>query len=429
MLVKALQNNVINGVSGRWTEINGINVFVDRDNKVVIPSDLKGQSLENIDTTELVSPQVNPIKIQLVTALIAANTARYPRLQEYLDNLSRIVSQGSEFQAEQEQLDNLITFINSYIPIDSKMQDFLKQYKQNTTDTLQQLTTLIAQDAQTNVKPKSIAPTIKKENPINVRKFGLYRFPFLQQEKLYLGDIEKYKTIPQVWNYTGTHWKLWKDINRLPFLVNGYPDDEYSAVNRVLASQAAKLLGLQCEEVFLGYLHNKCVTLSAFHEAVTLLENQAFEFYKLADNYYYLSDQKASFYFLIQHWVAYANTPKGVKARFDAHYIDNNGEVFLSNHQQAMFLTPQLMARNLRVKLDITPLNYQPIKDMVRRVGGKDFADIVFSSIPVEFVELHDEIATKLNKTTFEKKKECFDGNWVALLDALAQFEAMPRVM
>jgi hypothetical protein len=427
MRATALLGNQIKGKSGRWVEKGPLHAFVDDANQVVAPQDLKGQDFNTLDINTLPLRPTNPQKVQLVAALIAANSAAYPRLQEHLEALRHAVAMGNEYEIEQSQFQRLQEFINSYSPIDSKMQDFLKKYAADTAGIMNQLEQLIQQDAPAP-KPVAMVPTVKRENPVNIKKFGLYRFPFLQQEKLYLGDIEEYPTIAQEWNQTGTHFKIWKLINKLPFLVNGYGDDEYSAVNRVLASQIGKMLGLQCEEVFFGYLHGKCVTLTAFHEAVTLLENQGLELYQLASNYNYLADQKRTFYFLIQHWVAYANMDSETKERFDAHFIDSNGEVFLSNHQQAMFLTPQLMARNLMVKLTITKLNYQSIKDMTRRIGSKDFADIVFSSIPDEFVELHDQIAVRLNKTNFQKKKECFDGNWTRLLEALQEFERMPRV-
>jgi hypothetical protein len=411
----------VNGVNGRWVETGNQHVFVDGSNKVVFPQDLKGENLEDLDLNVLPSRPTNSQKLQLVSALFVQNSASYPLLNKYLEGLKHAVAMGNEPEVEQSEFEKLKTFINSYRPIDPKMQEFLQQYASSTLDVMTQLGDLINQDAPPP-KPQTPAP-IKRENPINVKKFGLYRFPFLQQEKLYLGDVENYPTVGQDYNFDGTHHKIWKTINRLPFLVNGYVDDEYSAVNRVLAAQAAKLLGLQCEEVFFGYFHGKAVTLTAFHEAVTLMENQALELYRLSSNYNYLADQKRAFYFLIQHWTAYINIGSETKERFDSHFIDSNGEVFLSNHQQAMWLTPQMMSKNLMVRLTINKLNYQSLKDMVRRVGSKDLADIVFSSIPDEFVELHDEIANQLNKSSFEKKKECFDANYNRLLEALQEYE------
>lgn len=419
----ALAPNTINEKPGRWAEVGNFHVFVDSGNKIIAPSDLRGQTLENLDVTSLQGREVSPEKIQLVMALMAANTISYDRLTEYIDNLANAIKMGTEPDVEKNQYDRLKTFIASYTPVDTKMHDFLKKYEITTRNIMEQLGAFIDQNVQPAKPAASMVPTVKKENPINVRKFGLYRFPFLLQEKLYLGDIESHPTIPQDWNYAGTHWKLWKNINKLPFLVNGYQDGEYSAVNRVLAAQAAKIFGLQCEEVFFGYLHGQCVTLTAFHEAVTLLENQAFEMYQLASNYMYQSDQKKAFYYLIQHWQAYTEIRGETKERFNLHYVDADGNVFLSEHQNAMWLTPQLMARNLMVKLEINALTYRPIKDMVLRVGDKDVADIVFSSIPEDFIELHDELATKLNKTTFEKKRACFDENWTRLLESIEDFE------
>ena len=211
--------------------------------------------------------------------------------------------------------------------------------------------------------------------------------------------------------------------------MNGYKDDEYSAVNRVVASQIGKLLGLHCEEVLFGYLHNKCITLTAFTEAVTLLENQIFELYELDTlNYLYQSEQKKAFYFLIQHWSPYAKTPEGIKERFFEHFVCPDGSIFLSNHQAAMFLTPQQMPVNLMVPLEINKINYRAVKDMVTRVGMKDLADIAFSSIPPEFIELHDAHAKKMNKANFAQKKQSFDANWSNLLEAIEEFEKFPRI-
>lgn len=410
---------------GRWIDVNGFFVLVDNAGKILAPSDLKGQSPDEIDVSQMQNREIDPQKSQLISTLMAANTTQYPRLQEYLTNLQRAIALGNEPVLEKSYFDKLASFTASYSPIDSKMRDFLRKYESSNKDILGQLGQLIDQGSQdTFMKPDAKPMMPKKENVVNVRKFGLYRFPFLSGEKLYLGDIQGYQTVPQAWNDTGTHFKMWKNINGLPFLVNGYQDDEYTCVNRVLVSQAAKLMGLQCEEVFLGYNHAKPVTLTAFHEAITLLENTAFEMYKLSSNYNYLADQKRAFYFLIQNWVAYAQIDsQTTKERFDFHFVDSNGEVFLSKHEQAMFLTPQLMPRNLMVKLEITKLNYQAIKDMIRRVGDKDIADIVFSSIPDEFVDLHDEVANRMNKTSFQRKKECFDANWMRLVEAVQDFE------
>jgi hypothetical protein len=413
---------------GRWVDVDGFFVYVNDKGQILAPSDLKGQEPDEIDVSQLQNRPVDPEESQLVTALLAANSVQYSRLNEYLKGLAHAVAMGNEPLLEKVQFDKLKGFIKSYTPIDSNMRDFLKKYDKITATQMDALGQIIEQRATEAGAKAAKTPSIvlKNENKINIRKSGLYRFPFLQKEKLYMGEVNEFKSIPQDWNFTGTHFKLWKNVHGLPFLINGYNDDEYSAVNRVLASQAGKILGLQCEEVFFGYFHGKCVTLAAFHEAVTLLENQAFELYPLASNYNYLATQKRAFYFLIQNWVAYAQVDSATtKERFDYHFVDSDGEVFLSKHEQAMFLTPQLMPRNLMVKLDITRDNYQPIKDMVRRVGNKDFADIVFSSIPDEFVDLHDELANNLNKTTFQRKKECFDGNWMNLLASLEEFEQM----
>ena len=346
-----------------------------------------------------------------------------------LDNLANVIKLGSEFKAEQEVFDKLNAFLHSYAPVEARMRDFLHRYLQNNEPLLQQLGQVIAATSASVIKPKSLVPTETRENPMNVAKFGLYRFPFLVQEKLFIDDVEEYKPIPQVWNYTWTHFKQWVNIKGIPFLVNGYKDDEYSCVNRVLAAQAGKLLGLHCEEVLFGYLHNKCVTLTAFTEAVTLLENQIFELYQLDTlNYLYQSEQKRAFYFLIQHWSPYYQTAEGIKERFFEHFVNPDGSVFLSNHQAASFRTPQQMPINLMVPLEINKINYRAIKDMVARVGEKDLADITFSSIHDEFIDLHDVHARKMNKPNFAQKKQSFDANWDNLLKSIEEFEMIPKI-
>jgi len=258
---------------------------------------------------------------------------------------------------------------------------------------------------------------------LKISKLGLYRFPFLQQHELYLGQIEEYPSISQEWNEFGQHWKNWKIINNVPFLVNGYPNDEYDVLNRILASQAGKLLGLQIEECFFAYHHDKCVTLTAFHEAVTLLENVSFELYPMAVNYEYQSEQKKVFYFLIQNWPAYVVSENSMKERFDLHFIDFQGNVFLSKHEQAAFLKPSLMSDNTFVRCELDKNNYQAIKNMVQKNQNIDVPDVVFSSIPEELIELHDEIANKYNLTSFIQKKNGFSSNWDALLESIDEYE------
>jgi len=422
--------NSINGVPGQWIESQGRYFFVDSARqKIVIPEQYKGMTIDDLALQNIVSPEpdsTNLQKLQLIKTLLAANIACYERLQAYLNDVFYAITWVIEYSAEVSQFQRLTEFLQRYTPVDPKMQIVLQKFAQSNSEILASLGKLISQTGQSdNTTFNNVMKMPKKDNPINTQKFGLYRFPFLQKEKLYLGDVENYPTIPQQWNMIGLHWKLWKNVNGLPFLVNGYNNEVISVVNRIVASQAAKLLGLRTEEVFFGYLHGKIVTLTAFVESVTILENQVLELYPLVSNYNYLADQKEAFYFLIQHWQSYVNIDGNTKERFDAHYIDSNGEVFLSNHQSAMFLTPQMMAKNLMVKLEINALNYRPIKDMIRRVGSKDLADIVFSSLPDELIELHDITAKKLNQTLIEQKRQCFSTNWERLLEATQQFETM----
>ena len=385
----------------KWENVNGRNFLINNDNKIIAPSLFRNKSLDELDVSSIEVPNVNQEKLQLVTALIASNSKGYKRLQEYLINLSNIISMGDEYPLEKEYFNKLLKFLSAYHPIDPKMGEYLKFYVQQNSQYLEQLALLI----DSTTLPEKL-PKVKKElqPKINIKKMGLYRYQFLQGDKLLLGDVEN-----------------------LPLLVNGYIDDEYSAVNRVLASQIGKLLGLHCEEVFFGYYHGKCVTLTLFHEAITLLENQSFELYELTSNYTYQSDQKRAFYYLIQNWIAYANVNGTLKERFDAHYIDSDGNIFMSNHQQAAFLTPQQMSENLSINLNIAQHNYRPIKDMSVRVGSGNIASICFNSIPQELIEKHDEIAYKTNRPSFTQKQQSFDSNWSNLIDMLHQFENNPQ--
>jgi len=356
---------------------------------------------------------------QLLVALMAGNTVGYPRLQVRLDQLNQANVAG-DIKALQSGVADLMNFLSTYKPIDPKMGDFLKQYYQGNASVLQQLQSYVG-EPKPEPAPK-IQPALKPK--INVKKFGLFRFPYLTQEKLDLGNIADMKTIKQAMNVTGTHFKLWKDINGIPFLVNGYPDDSYSCVTRVLASQAGKLLGLQGEEVFFGNFDGKPVTLTAFSECVSLLENETFKLYQMASNYEYQSEQKRAFYFLIQHWTAYATIRGQIKERFERHFIDEKGNVFLSQHEFASFLTPRQMSPSLMVRLTITKDNYRSIRDMVLRVGDRDLSDIVFDSIPVEMIEQHDQVAAQLNKPSFDVRREAFEANWNRLKQALEEFES-----
>jgi len=420
--------NTISGKPGRWQDIGGINAFVDAKNDIILPSEFAGQGIDEIDLSQVPKPEPNMEKAQIISALIVANSAGFSRLNEYLENLGNVVALGTEFKGEQFCFEKLNEFVHSYSPIDPKMRAFLQKYQMNNQELINNLGKLIAETGQTlkPEKPKPLFQNPKRENPINVKKFGLYRFPFLQQEKLYIGEVEQYPMIPQVWNFTGTHFKVFVNIKGIPFLVNGYGDDEYSVVNRILASQIGKMLGLHCEEVLFGYYHDKAVTLTAFTECINLLENQTFELYELDNlNYIYQSEQKRAFYFLIQNWRVYAKTDRGIKERFPEHFVTPEGSVFLSGHQSAMFLTPQQMPRNIMVPLEINKNNYRAIKDVTNRIGTKDLADIVFSSLPNELVELHDEHAKKMNKPNFAQKKLSFSTNWDSLIESIEEFEMM----
>lgn len=356
---------------------------------------------------------------QILVALMAANTAGYPRLQVRLDSLLQ-ANQAGDMKTLQQGVADMMTFLQTYHPIDSKMGDFLKQYAQTNTDLLSQLQLMVGEPAP-EAAPKLQSPLKPK---INVKKLGQFYFPFYMHEKLDLGNIADLKTIKQNMNMSATHYKLWKDINGIPFVVNGYPDDAYSCVTRVLASQAGKLLGLQGEEVFFGNSDGKPVTLTAFSEVVTLLESITFQLYQMASNYEYQSEQKRAFYFLIQHWTAYSIEHSQVKERYERHFIDAKGNVFLSQHEFATFLTPQQMSSAMIVRLHITKDNYRPIRDLIIRVGDRDVAAIVFDSIPLDMVEQHDQIAVAMNKPSFDQRREAFDSNWERLKEALQEFES-----
>jgi hypothetical protein len=423
MQIQALQQNSIKGKIGTWKIVRQVPFFVDAAKTVVLPSEFEGKNLKDVDLSQFDMSDLNQAKIVLVQQLIKNNFPQYDRLQMYLDSLMNTILCTGEYDIEKEQLDRFNEFLNFYIPLDKKNQKFLTQYKTLSESVLNKLKELIYNDVDLNNQFETKNKTNIIDNKF--KKLGLHRFPFLQQQELYLGQIEDYPTIPQEWNKLGDHWKIWKFINNIPFLINSYPNDEYDVVTRILASQIGKLLGLQSEECFFGYFYDKCVTLTAFHEAVTLLENVALELYPMAINYTYQSDQKKAFYFLIQNWVAYASTTNGTKERFDLHFIDSKGNVFLSKHEKAAFLKPSLMPKNLIVKFDLNKENYQAIKNMVQLVQNMDLAEIVFSSIPEELIELHDEIAKKYNMTLFDKKKEYFTANWNALIESIEEYEKM----
>ena len=191
-------NNVIQGKPGRWEEINGITIFVNSlNNKVILPSTLAGANLDELDMSTVMQPQqVDNTKIQLVQALMMANTVNYPRLSDYLNDLANIIKLGTEYKAEQEQFDKFNSFVHSYSPVEPRMRDFLHRYTQNNEQLIEQLKQAIMTTSQTVIKPKSPIPTEKRENPMNVAKFGIYRFPFLVQEKLFVDDVEEFESNP-----------------------------------------------------------------------------------------------------------------------------------------------------------------------------------------------------------------------------------------
>lgn len=373
----------------------------------------------------IVQPKLDANAVMpIIAGLMAANTASYPRLQTRLEQLTQAIQQSKNIKNAQNAVLEFLKFVNEYRPIDPKMQAFLKSYGQSNIDLLNKLKqSVFINDEQQLVQNSTESKPEYKAPKINVKKFGLFRFPFMSYDQLDLGDLSIYKTIKSPVSFNTIPMKLWKDINGVPFLINGYVDDAYSAVNRVLAAQAGKLLGLQCEEVFFGHLNDKLVTATAFHDAVTLLENQTFQLYPMTSNYDYQSEQKRAFYFLIQHWTAYALVNNQVRERFERHFIDSNGNVFLSQHEFATFLTPEQMTTALMVRLRITRDNYTPIKDLMLRIGDRDLADIVFSSISPEMIECHDEVANNLNKPSFDNKRESFDANFEKLKKALVEFE------
>jgi hypothetical protein len=126
----------VNGVNGRWVETGNQHVFVDGSNKVVFPQDLKGENLEDLDLNVLPSRPTNSQKLQLVSALFVQNSASYPLLNKYLEGLKHAVAMGNEPEVEQSEFEKLKTFINSYRPIDPKMQEFLQQYASSTLDVI-----------------------------------------------------------------------------------------------------------------------------------------------------------------------------------------------------------------------------------------------------------------------------------------------------
>ena len=260
------------------------------------------------------------------------------------------------------------------------------------------------------------------------QKVTLYRFPFLQNKELMLGDLSSYPTTHQSLNKLVSNFKFWKNIKDVPHLINEYPDEAYSCVTAVLASQLGKLLQLHCEETFFAELDGKPVTATAFHECITVLENDLFEMYPLTSSFLRQSIQKQIFYFLIQNYNAYAYVNTKLKERLERHYVDSSGNAFLSNHSMAAFLTPQQLPVNIIVKLHINHENYLVVRDFINKVGKIDLTEVAFDSIPKEMVQAHDVIAEKINKPTFEQKKLSFHSNWQRLIEAKKEFEELVKV-
>jgi len=251
---------------------------------------------------------------------------------------------------------------------------------------------------------------------------------FLRRNELFLGDISKYQSIYNDFSKNQLHNKFWKQIKGTAFLINGYPNDAYSCVNVVLASQLGKLLKLNCEEVLFAELHSKHVTATAFTESISLFENNMFEIYPMSLKYIEQCYSKEIFYFLIQNSAAYVNVDGKQKEVFNKHFIDSSGDVFLSNHAFTSYATPNQLSANSVVKLLISNDNYITAKGIDNLIGHQDLATILFSSIPNFMIDAHDEIAEKLNKPSFEQKKISFDMNWEAFKDSIVEFENTAKI-
>jgi|GEM_PF-5092999 len=417
-------NSIIQGILGRWVPFKDYNIYLDTANCVCFPMQYTGMPFSEFKDINFEPTNVNQDKVRLALSLMQGNTINYPRLSAYLVSLLSLFKLGNQYKAEAEQFEKFNQFVATYRPIESDMRSFLDEYKENNTNLIEELGSIIARDGDIF----SDEDVIKKNLNIKIDK-KVFVFPFLEQDKLFLGNVEDYKNIPQDYDYSGTHNKSWITIKGLPFLIAGYSDDEYSAVNRVVASQIGKLLGLNCEETFLSYFHGKCVNLIAFKACISLAENQMFEMYELNHlNYLYQNEQKKAFYFLIQNWFACSKLDRTIKEKFSENFIDKGGNVFISSLHKAMFLTPQQMPKNLLIPFEINKFNYKPVKDMIEKVKKLDLVDLAFGSISNNFVELHDIEAEKLNKPTFYQKKDSFESNWDNLIKSLAEFEKLSGV-
>lgn len=412
-------STVIQGILGRWVPYEDYNIFLDGSNTIAFPMQYSGMPFSEFKDINFEPTNVNQDKVRLALSLMQGNTENYSRLSAYLISLLSLFKLGNQYKAEAEQFEKFNQFVSTYRPIENDMRSFLDEYRESNQSTLDELKNIISRDGDMFSDDASI----KKNLNIKVDK-KIFTFPFFEQDKLFLGNVEDYKNIPQDYDYSGTHNKSWISIKGLPFLIAGYSDDEFSAVNRVVASQIGKLLGLNCEEVFLSYFHGKCVNLIAFKECVSLAENQMFEMYELNHlNYLYQNEQKKAFYFLIQNWFACSKLDRNIKEKFSENFIDKSGNVFISSLHKSMFLTPQQMPKNLLIPFEINKFNYKPVKDMVDKLKKLDIVDLAFGSISNHFVELHDLEADKNNKPNFYQKKDSFESNFSNLIKSLNQFE------
>ena len=412
---------IIQGILGRWVAYESYFIYLDGSNCVRFPAQYSGTPLVEFKQLQFSPTNVNIEKLNLISSLISANSANYERLTSYLISLRNLAMLGNQYKAEAWIFEKFNEFIQSYRPIEIQVRDFLDQFKEENFEVIKKLGDLIQKDS--NIF--SDEDVLKKALNFKINK-KLFTFPFLEQQNLFLGDIEDYKNIPQQWNYSGTHHKMWVSIKGLPFLINGYADDEYSAVNRVIVSQIGKILGLNVEEVFLAYLHGKCVNAIPYKPCVSILENEIFQMYELNHlEYLTQNEQKKAFNFLIQNWNSVIKVERTIKEKFSQSFVDEKGNVFISQLDKALFLTPQQMPKSLLIPFEINSFNYKMIKDMTDRVAKIDLVDVAFGSVPDNFVELHDIEAEILNKATFYQKKDSFDSNFSNLLKSLQQFEEL----
>lgn len=408
--------NIINGRKGSWLPFGNHLIFTSSDSKVIYPSYLDDIEVIHLNKNSIKNIDINLKILSLIKIIVIGNVSGLSSLQRYLVNILNLFSLNELF-ATRNQIEEMENFLQNFKTIDLNDKIYLDTYYNQYKKYIRDIMTLLNQDIQ------------KEEDNLKIEKQNFFNEIIQQKSNFKVGkqlimkDANELSTIQPTWNANGIHQKLYVEHNQNIFLVDGYEENAIACVNRVLVSQLINFFELNGEEVYFSNYHGKLVNLTKVVPAVSLMENWTYEFYPLdKKNYIRESQEKRALYFLVQNTHAYIQKSLKWKERFSEHFIDTFGHVFICNNAHSSFLTSKNLGDNV-LTLEITKENYPTLKKKFLTHQKQDIAEIIFSSIPFEYVQLHDKDAKKFNKPTFLEKKINFDKNWHIFLECIYEFK------